>query len=296
MRNHWKRFALMYCLSLLAAAAMVALALRWHAHEDFSFSELAPIYLTISVFGLSLTAIVAMPGLLFLRRRIESSRIALLYPFISALLVALIPALALGAGVWVFESMPAGEAILFTGAFTIMGWTFGLAFFRLYGEGWTRRRSTTLALLLIAVCATVTTATMLPYIEEALLASTDNGSVSLSATMAQPRSGHTATLLPDGRVLLIGGMISVRGDEVSTDTTEIYDPKTGTYKPSGRLSTARSGHTATLLKDGDVLVTGGGADQKTLIGRRALSDRDRRIYPGRIDVCAARTALGDSAG
>jgi len=68
--------------------------------------------------------------------------------------------------------------------------------------------------------------------------------------MSEPRSAHTATLLPGGRVLLIGGMISVRGDEVATASTEIYDPKTGAVVPGGKLSAPRAGHTATLLAGG----------------------------------------------
>src|SRR5262245_11212912 len=103
MRKHWKRFLLMYGLAWLAAAAMVTLALRWNAAEDFSLPDLSPIYLTIAVFGLPLTAMVALPGLLYFRRRFKATRSALLYPFMSALLVTLVPAATLVAGVWVFE-------------------------------------------------------------------------------------------------------------------------------------------------------------------------------------------------
>jgi hypothetical protein len=45
-----------------------------------------------------------------------------------------VPAAASGMGVFVFESLPGGEALLFTSAFTVMGLTFGLAFLRLYSE------------------------------------------------------------------------------------------------------------------------------------------------------------------
>lgn len=266
MRKHWKRFLMMFGLSWLAAAATVTLALGRYAAEDFSLPDLMPIYLILAVFGLLLTAIVAMPALLFFRRRLASTLSALLYPIVSALLVASVPAATSGVSAFVFENLPVGEAVLFTGAFTVMGLTFGLVFFRLYGEAWARRWVSTLACFLIAVCAAMATTTLLPFVEEALLASVDNGSVSRAVTMSEPRSAHTATLLHDGRVLVIGGMVSVRGDEVSTASTEIYDPKTGAIIPSGKLSAPRAGHTATLLADGDVLVTGGGADQKTLIG------------------------------
>jgi Galactose oxidase, central domain len=247
MRTHWKRFLLMFGLSWLAAAATATMSLGRYAAEDFSLPDLTPIYLILASFGLPLTAIVALPALLFLRR-LGSRRSVMLYPLVSGLLVVSVPAAASGVGAFVFESMPVGEAIL-----AVMGLTFGLAFLRVYGEAWARRWATTLACFLIAVCATAATPTILPFAEEFMLASAESGSVSRAVTMSEPRSGHTATLLPDGRVLLIGGMISVRGDEVSTASTEIYDPQTGATRPSGKLSTPRAGHTATLLPDGDVL-------------------------------------------
>jgi N-acetylneuraminic acid mutarotase len=66
--------------------------------------------------------------------------------------------------------------------------------------------------------------------------------------MSLARSGHTATLLPDGKVLIVGG---------STASAELYDPATRTFLPTGSMSVARPGATATLLPDGQVLVAGG---------------------------------------
>ncbi len=66
--------------------------------------------------------------------------------------------------------------------------------------------------------------------------------------MAVARTGQTATLLPDGKVLVAGG---------GTASAELYDPQTGTWTPTGTLSVARTHHTATLLADGTVLVAGG---------------------------------------
>jgi hypothetical protein len=65
------------------------------------------------------------------------------------------------------------------------------------------------------------------------------------------RVGHTATLLPDGEVLVAGGS-SLKG-------TELYDASRALWDISSDLNTARSGHTATLLPNGKVLVAGGNA-------------------------------------
>jgi len=75
------------------------------------------------------------------------------------------------------------------------------------------------------------------------------------ASMAQGRWGHSATLLEDGRVLVVGGDIKFR---TSTATAEIYD-LTGVWSSAGSLAQKRGGgHTSTLLADGRVLVVGGG--------------------------------------
>jgi len=74
------------------------------------------------------------------------------------------------------------------------------------------------------------------------------------ASMVQGRWGHTATLLEDGRLLVVGGDEKFRKPSV---TVEIYD-LIGTWSSAGSLLEKRAGgHTATLLTDGRVLVVGG---------------------------------------
>jgi hypothetical protein len=79
----------------------------------------------------------------------------------------------------------------------------------------------------------------------------------LVGNMVGSRRGHTATRLADGRVLVAGGVCCDATGEPLTNTAEIYDPATGGFQPTGSLATARGFHTATLLPDGRVLVTGG---------------------------------------
>ncbi|MFP2896612.1 kelch repeat-containing protein [Corallococcus sp. 4LFB] len=70
-----------------------------------------------------------------------------------------------------------------------------------------------------------------------------------------PRWGHTATLLPDGRVLIAGG--SAQKWSFFLDSTELYDPATNTWTPGAHMNVRRLYHSATLLRDGRVLVAGG---------------------------------------
>jgi WD40 repeat protein len=76
--------------------------------------------------------------------------------------------------------------------------------------------------------------------------------------MHERRASHTATLLPTGKVLIAGGFKKVRTyDQFYFDSAELYDPRTKTFSPTGTLHEARCGHTATLLQNGTVLITGG---------------------------------------
>ncbi len=82
----------------------------------------------------------------------------------------------------------------------------------------------------------------------------DPNSQAFSATgsMAWPRVGHTATLLPDGRVLVIGGT----GPDGIPTFAEIWDPATETFHLAGRPAFPDGHHAATLLPSGDVLTLG----------------------------------------
>jgi hypothetical protein len=80
-----------------------------------------------------------------------------------------------------------------------------------------------------------------------------SGTWTNTGSLNTPRTGHTATLLPNGDVLVAGGK-DATGDLASA---ELYTPATGMWTSAGSMSTPRIGHSATLLGNGDVLVAGG---------------------------------------
>ena len=75
--------------------------------------------------------------------------------------------------------------------------------------------------------------------------------------MQSPRAGHTATLLPSGNVLVVGGRTDAAGMPAGA---ELYNPAANRWSPAGTMAERRLWHTATLLKTGQVLVVGGTAD------------------------------------
>jgi N-acetylneuraminic acid mutarotase len=80
--------------------------------------------------------------------------------------------------------------------------------------------------------------------------------------LVTPRYEHTATLLPNGKVLLSGGFGGAAGaagigNPVIVGSAELYDPVSKSWTATGSLTTARYTHTATLLPNGKVLVSGG---------------------------------------
>ena len=95
------------------------------------------------------------------------------------------------------------------------------------------------------------------------------GTWQIAGNLNEARDGHTATLLPDGHLLVAGGFdwnIRLYDYNLSlyVGSAELYDPATSAWMAVASLGFARSGHTATLLPDGSVLVVGGEGPAGTL--------------------------------
>ena len=71
------------------------------------------------------------------------------------------------------------------------------------------------------------------------------------------RHGAGAALLPNGKVLAIGGMYASGANYISLSTVEIFDPVTETWSYTGSLNVARENPVVVVLNNGKVLVTGG---------------------------------------
>jgi N-acetylneuraminic acid mutarotase len=82
----------------------------------------------------------------------------------------------------------------------------------------------------------------------------ETGSWIETAPLGSDRSGHTATLLPGGMVLIAGGFDSTI---TGLHSAQIFNPSIGKWINVATMHTSRAGHSATLLPDRSVLVTGG---------------------------------------
>jgi hypothetical protein len=99
----------------------------------------------------------------------------------------------------------------------------------------------------------------------------------ISARMTSLRNQHTATLLPGGQVLIAGGSNVGNGDGL--DTAELYDPATQTFTAlTARMMSPRGGHKATLLADGQVLLTGGFFDSSVHLNTAELYNPATQLF------------------
>jgi WD40 repeat protein len=100
----------------------------------------------------------------------------------------------------------------------------------------------------------------------------DMGMWNLTGPLNTARYSHTATLLPNGKVLVAGGAIDNSSN--ATATAELYDPDTGMWTTTMDMGMGneREDHTATLLPNGKVLVAGGSPDGSSYLNTAELYD------------------------
>lgn len=107
------------------------------------------------------------------------------------------------------------------------------------------------------------------------------GTFSATGSMTTSRIFHTATLLPNGKVLIAGG-----SSGRPTSSAELYDPSTGVFTATGSMTLARARHTATLLPSGKVLIIGGNDER---LGSAELYDPATGTFAAIGDLIAPPT-------
>ncbi len=95
--------------------------------------------------------------------------------------------------------------------------------------------------------------------------------------MDPSRIGHTATLLKDGRVLIVGGQ-NVGGDAGLLGRNLIFDPSSGAFSEAGNLQFDRVHHKAVLLQDGRVLILGGTAGRGPSVQTVEIYDPETNTF------------------
>jgi N-acetylneuraminic acid mutarotase len=115
------------------------------------------------------------------------------------------------------------------------------------------------------------------------------GSWTATGPMLGIRTGHAATLLPDGKVLVIGGGDSSDGNGGPLATAEVYDPATGSWTATGDTIGSGPGRTATLLGNGKVLATGGISGDLEALGVAELFDPGTGSWSATGNMAEARS-------
>ncbi|MEA2546184.1 MAG: hypothetical protein QOI09_1457 [Chloroflexota bacterium] len=121
------------------------------------------------------------------------------------------------------------------------------------------------------------------------------GRWSETGNMLSPRrSGHTLTRLSDGRILVAGGSAyQTKGAApYAQASAELYDPASGQWTSTGSMTVPRSGHVATLLADGKVLVVGGYLPNLAITRRAEIYDPITATWSSAGSTTAVRRAGG----
>ncbi|MEO8675342.1 MAG: kelch repeat-containing protein [Casimicrobiaceae bacterium] len=107
---------------------------------------------------------------------------------------------------------------------------------------------------------------------------------------------HSATLLPNGKVLVAGGNAGGVGGDTILGFAEVFDPASGTWSATGSLETARFRHTATLLPTGEILVVGGTNERDHYPKLKYENLNSAEIYDSRSGSWTRASNLGSARG
>jgi N-acetylneuraminic acid mutarotase len=131
------------------------------------------------------------------------------------------------------------------------------------------------------------------YLQTAELYNPTNDTWSSAGTMTGGvgRAHHTATLLPNGKVLVVGG---TKDGSASTATASLYDPSTNSWAAAGVLAQGRFYHSDTLLANGKVLIAGGVNSGTTGIATAELYDPTANTFSAAGALPAARQQHTDT--
>lgn len=114
------------------------------------------------------------------------------------------------------------------------------------------------------------------------------GTFTATGSMATARGFGTATSLADGRILFAGGVPGMWNFPGIAASAELYDPATGKFSPTGSMATPRNLHTATLLLDGRVLITGGSDTFQHAVASAELYDPTTGTFTATGSMTTAR--------
>ena len=110
---------------------------------------------------------------------------------------------------------------------------------------------------------------------------------SATSPMGESRLGQTATVLPDGRVLVVGGQDEGIG---VLNSTEIYDPANDRWISAAPMAVARTGHLATRMANGDVFVAGGLGEEPSHL---TISLTSAELYDPRTNVWVTAASMAE---